>query len=150
MRIKKFTAENYSKALTQVKKELGEDALILSTRSIRDESEMDAMEGSSQVEITTAIENPAQKNNEENFLATEENYESANDSFFNERKDPCLKTMLFSLFSQTERARSLGLQSHQLELFAKLVQRGRFHNGRDRFDGFYSTDRSLLLSGAGA
>ena len=35
MRIKKFTASNYADALEQVKSELGDDALIMSTRSIK-------------------------------------------------------------------------------------------------------------------
>ena len=38
MRIKKFTARNYADALEQVKSELGDDALIMSTRSIKPNS----------------------------------------------------------------------------------------------------------------
>jgi flagellar biosynthesis GTPase FlhF len=38
MLIKKFTAKNYVDALEQVKRELGDDALIMSTRSIKPNS----------------------------------------------------------------------------------------------------------------
>ena len=39
MQIKKYIADNYSEALTCIKQEMGSDALILTTRSIRDHSE---------------------------------------------------------------------------------------------------------------
>ena len=54
MRIKKFTASNYSIALHLVKQELGADALILSTRSIKP-STAGKMEAT-RVEITAAVE----------------------------------------------------------------------------------------------
>ena len=56
MRIKKFTAKNYADALEQVKRELGEDALIMSTRSIKPESPLSGRSVANKVEITAAIE----------------------------------------------------------------------------------------------
>ena len=56
MRIKKFTASNYSTALTEVKKELGEDALILSTRSIKPPTPVAGRQEATRVEITAAVE----------------------------------------------------------------------------------------------
>ena len=56
MRIKKFTAKNYADALEQVKRELGEDALIISTRSIKPESPLSSHSVANKVEITAAIE----------------------------------------------------------------------------------------------
>ena len=38
MQIKKYIAGNYSEALASIKREMGRDALILTTRSIRDHS----------------------------------------------------------------------------------------------------------------
>ena len=56
MRIKKFTASNYADALEQVKSELGDDALIMSTRSIKPDSPLSGRNASNKVEITAAIE----------------------------------------------------------------------------------------------
>ena len=56
MRIKKFTASNYSIALREVKQELGEDAIILSTRSIKPPTLMAGRKGATRVEITAAVE----------------------------------------------------------------------------------------------
>ena len=56
MRIKKFTASNYSIALQKVKQEWGEDALILSTRSIKPPSPIAGRKEATRVEITAAVE----------------------------------------------------------------------------------------------
>ena len=55
MRIKKFTAKNYADALEQVKRDLGEDALIMSTRSIKPGSPLSGRSVANKVEITAAI-----------------------------------------------------------------------------------------------
>ena len=60
MQIKKYIADNYSEALTCIKQEMGSDALILTTRSIRDHSERNVGKAS-KVEITAAID-PATSN----------------------------------------------------------------------------------------
>ena len=60
MQIKKYIADNYSEALTCIKREMGSDALILTTRSIRDHSEWN-VGNASKVEITAAID-PATSN----------------------------------------------------------------------------------------
>ena len=52
MRIKKFTANNYADALEQVKKELGDEALIMSTRSIKPNTPLSGRNAASKVEIT--------------------------------------------------------------------------------------------------
>jgi len=56
MQIKKFTAKNYADALEQVKRELGDDALIMSTRSIKPNSPLSGRSVANKVEITAAIE----------------------------------------------------------------------------------------------
>ena len=56
MRIKKYTANNYADALEQVKQELGDEALIMSTRSIKPNTPLSGRNGASKVEITAAVE----------------------------------------------------------------------------------------------
>ena len=56
MRIKKFTANNYADALEQVKQELGDEALIMSTRSIKPNIPLSSYNAASKVEITAAVE----------------------------------------------------------------------------------------------
>ena len=55
MQIKKYVADNYSEALASIKQEMGSDALIMTTRSIRDHSEWNGGKAS-KVEITAAID----------------------------------------------------------------------------------------------
>ena len=58
MQIKKYIASDYSKALARIKQEMGDDALILTTRSIRERSDWGG-KGASKVEITVAIDSSA-------------------------------------------------------------------------------------------
>ena len=52
--------DNYSQALARIKQEMGDDALILTTRSIREKSDWDG-KGASKVEITAAIDSSANR-----------------------------------------------------------------------------------------
>jgi flagellar biosynthesis protein FlhF len=115
MRIKKILAENYSEALTRVKNELGEDALIISTRSL----ESGPRENTERVEITAAIE-PSE---ESEYVRGEGMVASPKSLQFHE-DDLDLKALIFNLLTRTERAQSLGLKSHQLEAYSQLVEGG--------------------------
>jgi len=121
MQIKKYIADNYSTALARIKKEMGDDALILTTRSIREKSDWDGR-GASKVEITAAIDSSAiniKAEPEERVLENTFNLPN-----FDDEVEPDTKSLLYSLLSQTERAQSLGLKSHQLELFHHLAVNG--------------------------
>lgn len=119
MRIKKFTASNYSIALTEVKKELGEDALILSTRSIKPHTLLAGRKEATCVEITAAVEYvppviaPSVQLPNENETST-----------LNEKGDKELKSLIFNLLSQSGQAQSLGLQSHQFDTYSCMVESG--------------------------
>jgi len=122
MQIKKYIASNYSEALASIKREMGSDALILTTRSIRDHSKWNGG-GASKVEITAAID-PATSNIEggTKVMAPETTLEFS--SFNNAEVEPDIKSLMYSLLSQTERAQSLGIKNHQLDLFSQLVKNG--------------------------
>ena len=121
MQIKKYIADNYSSALARIKQEMGNDALILTTRSIREKSDWDGR-SASKVEITAAIDSSATNvKNETKVKVSETNFKLPD---FDEEFEPDVKLLLYSLFSQTERAQSLGLKSHQLELFSHLAANG--------------------------
>ena len=119
MRIKKFTANNYDTALIEVKKALGEDALILSTRSIKPPTLMAGRKEATRVEITAAVEYvapiivPSAKLSDEN-----------ESSVLNETGDVELKSLIFNLLSQSGQAQSLGLQSHQFDTYSRMVENG--------------------------
>ena len=119
MRIKKFTASNYSIALREVKKELGEDALILSTRSIKPPTLMASRKEATRVEITAAVEyvdtviTPPVQLSDENEIKV-----------LQEKGDMELKSLIFNLLSQSGQARSLGLQSHQFDTYSSMVESG--------------------------
>ena len=119
MRIKKFTASNYSIALQKVKQEWGEDALILSTRSIKPPSPIAGRKEATQVEITAAVEYASP--------VVEPEVQSS-DELENkplpEKGDADLKSLIFSLLSQTDRAQSMGLKPHQFNTFSHLVESG--------------------------
>ncbi|GJL79994.1 MAG: flagellar biosynthesis protein FlhF [Nitrospinaceae bacterium] len=120
MRIRKFLAPSYSEALTTVKKELGEDALVLSTRSLSPGEILGQGKNVAKVEITAAFE-PSEKKEpaiingapwqEETPLSLKED-------------DLDLKRLIFSLLTRTEKAQSMGLKSHQLETYSRLVEEG--------------------------
>jgi flagellar biosynthesis protein FlhF len=112
MRIKKFTANNYSIALREVKKELGEDAIILSTRSIKPPTPMAGRKGATRVEITAAVEYSSQFSDIQEIKT------------FPETGDAELKSLIFNLLSQTDQARCLGLQSCQIDTYSHLIDNG--------------------------
>ena len=122
MQIKKYIAGNYSEALASIKREMGSDALILTTRSIRDYSKWNGG-GASKVEITVATD-PATSNieNGTKVMAPETTLEFS--SFNNPEVEPDIKSLMYSLLSQTERAQSLGIKNHQLDLFSQLAKNG--------------------------
>lgn len=113
MRIKKFTAKNYADALEQVKRELGEDALIMSTRSIKPESPLSGRSVANKVEITAAIEfeEPVAVNIEDELD-------------MNEDDGLDMKSLIFNLLSEKGQAQTLGLKPSQFETFSQLVENG--------------------------
>ena len=113
MLIKKFTAKNYADALEQVKRELGDDALIMSTRSIKPNSPLSGRSISNKVEITAAIEF------EEPVAA---NLES--ELGLNEGDGLDMKSLIFNLLSETSQAQTLGLKPSQFETYSHLVKNG--------------------------
>ncbi len=119
MRIKKILAKNYSEALTQVKKELGEDALIISTRSLESDGPSRGDGHAGMVEITAAFE-PSGENDKP---VGEGRSRRAEPSLISE-DDLDLKALIFSLLTRTERAQSLGLKPHQFETYSRLVEGG--------------------------
>lgn len=121
MQIKKYIAKNYSSALAQIKQEMGSDALILTTRSIRGQSLYDEG-GASKVEITAAIDSEVNKLKSSSEVNKPKTTFKAAD--FDEEIEPNVKSLLYSLLSQTERAKSLGLRSNHLKLFSHLVANG--------------------------
>jgi flagellar biosynthesis protein FlhF len=119
MRIKKFTASNYSIALSDVKKELGEDAFILSTRSIRPPTLMAGRKEATRVEITAAVEYTAPVNASPVQLSNKYKIKS-----LPEKGDKELKSLIFNLLSQTGQAQSLGLQTYQFDTYSSMVESG--------------------------
>ena len=119
MRIKKFTASNYSIALQKVKQELGEDALILSTRSIKPPSPIAGRKEATRVEITVAVEYASPVVAPEIQIPNE-----LENKALPEKGDADLKSLIFSLLSQTDRAQAMGLKPHQFDTFSHLVENG--------------------------
>ena len=111
MQIKKFTAKNYSLALEQVKRELGDDALIMSTRSIKSNSPLSGPNIASMVEITAAVEF------KEPVLATVEEDLIGSDALD-------MKSLIFNLLSDRGQAQTLGLKPSQFETYSHLVENG--------------------------
>ncbi len=120
MRVKKFIADNYSDALLQVKRELGEEALIISTRSIRPNQEVEGVGQSTQVEITATVDFSTVEEWESGGSSAAQNDESA---VFKE-DDVDMKFLMFTLLSQSDRAQAMGVRSHQLGLYSRLVRSG--------------------------
>ena len=120
MRIKKFTASSYAEALNQVKREMGEHALIISTRSLRKDSRAERVDNSTLVEITASIDHSAVEDTEtKNSRFTEKECLR-----FIGNDDIDIKSLMFSMFTQSDRARALGVEPHQLGLFTQLVENG--------------------------
>lgn len=120
MRIKKFTADDFTAVMAQAKKELGDEALILNTRSIRPNRHMRSDE-KPKVEITAAVDYPDADPETPLFSAS-----ASADSDEMGGKEPNLdfESLVYTLLSQTDRARSIGLNNGQLKLFKKLVDNG--------------------------
>ena len=122
MRIKKVIANSYSEALGRVKSELGENAMVLSTRSIKFDKDKDGGQCSSLVEITAALDNDSQR---ETVAATEkitDEKEWMSTDRSGEIRE--LRAMMASLLTQTDKARSLGLNESLLPVYEKLIGRG--------------------------
>ena len=122
MRIKKILANSYSEALCQVKKELGEDALVLGTRPVRDGNIYSSREG--RVEITAAVDSNGSSISNDSGLSLEDKSLDTISSVDSEFKDHSYKSLLMTLLTQSDKARSLGLKEHQLPLFKRLVDEG--------------------------
>ena len=93
MRIKKFTANNYADALEQVKNELGDEALIMNTRSIKPDSPLSSRKAATKVEITAAVEfkEPVVSNFEEELHLDEG---CSGHQLYTRRRSPHLDTKL--------------------------------------------------------
>ena len=113
MRIKKFTANNYVDALEQVKNELGNDAFIMSTRSIKPDSLLSGQKAATKVEITAAVEFK-----ESNISTLDE------ELGLDEEKILDIKSLIFNLLSEKGQAQTLGLKPSQFETYSHLVENG--------------------------
>ena len=119
MRIKKVIANSYGEALSRVKSELGENAMVLSTRSIKFNKDQDAGQCSSLVEITAALDNDS--NHE--TVAVAESTSSDKDWMSVGKGEEMreLRTLITSLLTQTDRAKSMGLNETLLPIYEKLI-----------------------------
>ena len=122
MRIKKVIANSYGEALTRVRAELGERALVLSTRSIKFNKDHDAGQCSTMVEITAALDNETQ--HESVAMAEKPGSPQAWLPSNNGEEMRELRSMITSLLTQTEKAKSLGLNGSQFPVYEKLIGRG--------------------------
>ena len=118
MRIKKFTANNYAAALEQVKKELGDEALIMSTRSIKPNIPLSSYNAASKVEITAAVE----FNEPTDVVSMEDDPDLKDESGLD------MKSLIFNLLSEKGRAQTLGLKPNQFETYSLLVENGLDEN----------------------
>ena len=124
MLVKKFLAENYADALHRVKSELGDEALIISTRSIKYHPDEEGGEPSSCVEITAALEKEADAPAKQ---APEPRRSLPEPTLHEMSSDPGwdrIQPLIQSLMTQTDRARSAGLKPGQMDLFALLLRQG--------------------------
>ena len=122
MRIKKVIANSYGEALSRVKSELGENAMVLSTRSIKFNKDQDAGQCSTLVEITAALDKDSHRetvavaeasSNEKKWMSVEKGEEVRE-----------LRTLIASLLTQTDKAKSMGLNEALLPVYEKLIGRG--------------------------
>ena len=118
MRIKKFTANNYADALEQVKQELGDEALIMNTRSIKPNTPLSGRNAASKVEITAAVEfdEPAA------VVSMQEDLHLKDESGLD------MKSLIFNLLSEKGQAQTLGLKPNQFETYSLLVENGLDEN----------------------
>ncbi|MBI4384057.1 MAG: flagellar biosynthesis protein FlhF [Nitrospinae bacterium] len=128
MQIKKFTAENYAEALSLAKKELGEDALILSARTIGSGKGLRGYNGYAKVELTAAIDpGPVETGSPAPAVPApppEPKPEAAAGTPGKDEDELDLRSLVATLLTQTDRARSMGLKDRQLKLFQTLVDSG--------------------------
>jgi flagellar biosynthesis protein FlhF len=122
MRIKKVIANSYGEALGRVKSELGENAMVLSTRSIKFNRDQGAGECSSLVEITAALDNDPHVETPANDSKVSDTTKWMPDNQGGDIRE--LRSMIASLLTQTDRAKSLGLSEALLPVYEKLVGRG--------------------------
>ena len=122
MLIKKILADNYSTALCQVRNELGEDALILETRSVRDYNESTGKTGG--VEITAAVERKESASSCNAGTSRDEESSIAVLDWEPEYKDKDFKSLVMTLLKQSDKARCMGLKDYQLPQFKKLIDSG--------------------------
>ncbi len=128
MRIKKILANNYNEALTRVKEEMGADALVLKTRSIKFDRE-GGDQCSSMVEITAAMEDAPPAAPETRTAVAEPTValqEKETNPLFLENDDSAreLRSMVYTLLTETERAKAMGMEPDQWEIYNKLVESG--------------------------
>ena len=122
MRIKKIIADNYGEALTRVKTELGEHAMILSTRSIKFNKDQDAGRTSTMVEITAALDREVEH---KTVAAAEPEFaNSAPEGWNPDGEIRELRSLIASLLTRTERAQSMGLNETLLPVYEKMINRG--------------------------
>ena len=122
MQIKKVIANSYGEALGRVKSELGENAMVLSTRSIKFNKDQGAGECSSLVEITAALDNDSQHE----AVAVSEKVSSEKDWMSVDKGGEIqeLRALIASLLTQTDKAKSMGLNEVLLPVYEKLIGRG--------------------------
>ena len=122
MRIKKVIANSYGEALSRVKSELGDSALILSTRSIKFNKDRDAERCSSLVEITAALDDDSHRETVAAEVGEVGRKEWMPEARGEELRE--LRSMIASLLTRTDKAKSMGLSEAQLPVYEKLIGRG--------------------------
>ncbi|MFQ5443358.1 MAG: flagellar biosynthesis protein FlhF, partial [Nitrospinales bacterium] len=123
MQIKKFTADSHAEAMKQVKEELGEDALILGSKTLTFKNKKRGVNGRGKVEIIAA---------NEAFVEEKIKSEVTSPPLVKEKVDWIpdneigldLKSLIYHLLDKTDKARCLGLKTHQYELYQKLIDHG--------------------------
>lgn len=123
MQIKKFTADSHAEAMKQVKKELGEDALILGSKTLPSANKKRGALSRSQVEIIAANETFVKEKIKSEAHSSSVVREKAS-AISEEEIGPDLKSLIYRLLDKTDKARSIGLRTHQYELYQKLADHG--------------------------
>ncbi|MEC7641321.1 MAG: flagellar biosynthesis protein FlhF, partial [Nitrospinota bacterium] len=124
MQIKKFTADTHWAAMQQVKQEWGNSALILNTRSVPAAKTWGSKRRNPRVEITAAFDEPRESAKPSPGIEDADSPLRETMLLKQDAVDPDFKAMVCTLLSQTDKARSLGLEGHQLVLYRKLVDSG--------------------------
>ena len=115
MQIKKFHADSFATAMEQVKRELGEHALILNSQCLK--AGMKSGKPNGKVEITAAADlsygEDAEIDVQKDSIKAEEVFDGMD-----------VRSLLLTLLSQTDRAKALGLADYQLPIYRKLIEGG--------------------------